>query len=533
MLVVDRSGSMAGNKLAEARYGADWWADSSLVGDRLGVVSFSHTVTADYPLHAIAGAADRQAAQNAIGLISAGGLTSIGGGLREALNQILPPGQRAATQVVALLTDGYHNSGEAPGSVLPDLVDNGVRVYVIGIGPSIQTNLLQQIATDTGGALYRIPPALPQADQEFEIRLALIEISGIARDNGGLITIRPGSTNPGEVVEDAYVEADSEVATFVLTWKNPEDLLYLELEAPDGQTITLNQAPPGVRPIYSGRPYMGFQVENPVPGTWKMVVKPEKVAEIAEYRLFAFSQNPHIDGGLIAPWRFYKQGDPIPLQLQVYFDVPVTGLRVSGTAVVPGGDRIPLLFDDSGNADLGDALPGDGLYSTVFHDTRRRGIYTFEVVAESDGDSAMYAQGDVLTGEAEPQDGQQPVPRFWRQFRLALAVGEEAFPRVEIDPPGGQQGETLQVTLKGHLTHFQKGETTVDFGPGVLAGQVEVIDKHAAQVIVTVEAEAEPGPRTVVVSTPLYREVIEIEGGFTVGGDQADKDDLQEPATTY
>jgi len=162
---------------------------------------------------------------------------------------------------------------------------------------------------------------------------------------------------------------------------------------------------------------------------------------------------------------------------------------------------------------MGDALPGDGLYSTIFHDTRRRGIYTFEVLAESDGDSAVHARGDELTGKDGPQ---QAVPPFRRQFRLALAVGEEAFPRVQIEPPDGEPGQKLEVTLKGHLTHFWQGETVVDFGQGVLAGKVEVLDKQAALVTVTVDPEAEPGFRTVVINTPRYRERIEVEGGFTV-----------------
>jgi len=150
---------MTGDKLTEAKYGADWWADNAVVGDKLGIVSFATSASVAYALHAIAGDPDRANAQTAIGGIAAGGQTSIGGGLRTALNQITGAGARAATQVVVLLTDGLHNNGESPSAVLPDLIANGVRVYTIGVGTDIDAALLQNIAHATGGTFYRIDPS--------------------------------------------------------------------------------------------------------------------------------------------------------------------------------------------------------------------------------------------------------------------------------------------------------------------------------------------------------------------------------------
>lgn len=519
VLVVDRSDSMSGNKLTEAKNGAAWWADQSVVGDLLGIVSYSDTATSEYPLQQITGESDRSNVRDAIDSISAGGETSIGGGLREGLNQIMGAGMRAATQVIVLLTDGLHNIGEHPSNVLPDLIDNGVRVYTIGIGPTIDTILLEQIATNTGGAFYRIDPALPPDDQEFEIRLKLQEISGIVRENGGLVTTILGSTNPGLREEEAYIESGSEMATFALSWKNPEDLLALELESPQGEHITLESPPDNVRPIYSGRPYVGFHVGRPAVGTWKLIVKPEKVVEVANFRLFVFSQNPHIGGGLLSPWRFYKPGDVIPLQFQAYYNRPVTGLKISGEALLSNVGRIPLEFEfsDDGNRGSGDVVPRDGLYSTYFQETGRSGIYTFEVIAESDGESASYARHGMRTDRNEDHES-DPIPRFRRQFRLAVAVGEEPFKHVVVEPNNGQQGEKLEATLKGRLTHFRQGFTSADFGKGIDAGEVKVLDKHTAMVSIYVNEEAQLGPRNVTITTAIYREAVEVEGGFHVVG---------------
>jgi hypothetical protein len=424
VLVIDRSGSMAGNKLVEAQFGADWWADNARIDDRLGVVSYATTATTDFALTTIASDADRTAAQTAIAGLAAGGNTSIGGGLREALNDILAAGPRAATQVIVLLTDGLHNTGEDPATVLPDLVDNGVRVYTLAIGPSVNTSLLQSIATTTGGTFYRIDPDLSVADQEFRIRTVLQEISGIARENGGVVTTQPEVVPEGGRLERTVrIESGSELATFGVTWRDLDNALLLELVAPDGEVIAVDAFPANVRQIRGTFPYMAFQVENPVPGEWQVAIISR--GPTADCHFFVFSQNPRIDGALYAPQRAYSPGDVVPLFLQVYFDQPITDVAVSGLAILPNGSTAPLQFDDSGDATFGDAVPRDGLYSALFDETHGDpGTYTFVVDVENDGVTATYPEhGEPLVpGESFVLD---PIPAFRRRWTMALVIGEE------------------------------------------------------------------------------------------------------------
>lgn len=425
VLVVDRSGSMAGNKLVEAKFGADWWADNARIDDRLCVVSFANLPSTDFALTAIASDADRTAAQAAIAGISAGGSTSIGGGLREGLNNILGAGMRAATQIIVLLTDGLHNSGEDPSTVLPDLIDNGVRVYTIGIGPSIDTSLLQSIASTTGGTFYRIDPTLSASDQEFRIRTVLQEISGIARDNGGVVTTRPEPISEKRIDLSVPIESGSDLATFGITWKGTDNLLLLELVSPDGETIGVNAFPGNVRQILGERPYMAFQIERPAPGDWQVGILPSRTRGEVDSQLFVFSQQPRIDGALYSPQRRYKPGDVVPLFLQVYFEQPITGLALSGIAHLPGGSEAPLRFDDNGDRTFGDMVPRDGLYSALFDETHGDpGTYTFEVEVESDGISVSYPENGelLLPGESFVLD---PIPQFRRRFTMALVIGDE------------------------------------------------------------------------------------------------------------
>ena len=427
VVVVDRSGSMTGDKLTEAKYGADWWADNAVVGDKLSIVSFATGASVPYPLHAIAGDPDRTNAQSAVGGITAGGQTSIGGGLRKALNQILGAGARAATQVIVLLTDGFHNSGESPSAVLPDLIANGVRVYTIGVGTDIDAALLQNIANSTGGTFYRIDPSGSISAQETQIRYALQEISGIARDNGGVVTtIAERGDDKRKRIHKVLIEPGSEMATFAVSWPGPKDFIELELEAPDGTSISRSSIPANARELYSKRPYLGFQIERPQPGYWVVTLFTDRVSSPDPFRLFVFSENPRIDGGLTSPRARYKVGARIPLYLQTYFRQPVTRLNVTGVAHLPGGARVPLQFVDDGDDADGDDVPMDGLYSTIFRKTKRPGMYRFEVDVESDGSSVAYADaGEKLrAGEAYIHD---PIPPFRRRFTLTLAVGRERF----------------------------------------------------------------------------------------------------------
>lgn len=518
VLTVDRSGSMTGDKLDKTKEGANFWVDSATDGDRIGVVSYSDTVTelpSPSAMYVITDGMDLTPIYTAIGGILPGGLTAIGDGLRAGLSQIQGDtsiGPVKGQDVIALVTDGHHNTGEHPNTVLDDLINYGVQVYTIGIGSYINENLLRDIAHRTGGKFYRISSSDPLSP-EYQIENKLIEIEGIAH-GGDLVDDVPGSTNPGVSEKDTYIERGSKMATFTLSWDNPRDMFSLELVSPNGDTITQDSYPANVRLVYSRRSYMGFQVNNPAEGTWKLVViPPERVDGVAHFHLFAFSQNPHIQGGIISPSRLCRPGINIPVQFQCYFDHPLTGLTVSGTVLLPDGESIPLEFSDDGNKELGDVLPGDGLYSTIFRETAKPGAYTIKVLVESDGESVSYAR----IGQPTDEDDERPrIPPFRRQFTRTVGVGEVPFKDVKTEPNSGNPGERLRVTLKGQSTHFKRGDTSADFGEGIDAEEVEVLDKHTAQVLITIAKEAQLGLRDVTITTARYGEMIEVEGGFQV-----------------
>jgi hypothetical protein len=563
VLVVDRSGSMAGDKLTQAKFGADWWVDSAFDPEPpppdppgsftefppyfFGVVFFSEFAEnpiAD-PLREIVNQDVRDEIMEAYELIGADGWTAIGRALRQALTQIRSR-PRAATQVIVLLTDGHTNRGENPLDVLPELEAEGVRVYTIGIGSSIDAPLLEQIATQTGGAFKYIDP-FAEDSVEAQIENALMELSNYASENGGFVTSFSGSTNPGVREEDVHIEEGSSMVTFALRWDNPQALFYLYLVPPEGKPVKIETDDEGKpflpesvsddwRLIYSDRRYIGLQGKRPPTGPYKVTIQPQEFEGPAHYRLFVFSQNVHIDGGLSSPKRFYELGEPIPLSFQCYHDAPVNGLQVHGRVRVPTGERVGFDFDRQERGDL-----HHGIYRTVLHNrTSRPGVYTFEVTAESNGRSVSHPrdlappddgqEGKVPGALSEPPEAvekeppdhdkeKEPpsIPAFRRQFKLTVVVGKVPIRNAACYPDSGDPGEELQVEIAGENTRFRQGDTSVDFGKGIHVRDFEVLDELTAVAGIIIDDDVEPSWRTVTITTPSERETVAVDRGFRVG----------------
>jgi len=173
-LVIDRSGSMSGTKLSDAKDAAKTFVGFMTANDRAEVVSFSYNVSVDQVF-----TNDKSALYNAIDSLSAGGATSLYDGIWKGLDDTnLEASKRKA---VIVLTDGQENwsSSEHGGGSPPDnsdvighANDLNIPIYTIGLGLSKGITVeegvrvfrgfdpaqdLQQIANDTGGKPFDAP----------------------------------------------------------------------------------------------------------------------------------------------------------------------------------------------------------------------------------------------------------------------------------------------------------------------------------------------------------------------------------------
>jgi Ca-activated chloride channel family protein len=157
-LVLDRSGSMQGDKLDYAKRSAAWLVSRLLPTDRIALVDFDDDVRLLAPLHE----ASSGWAAAAIPHIQAGGSTNLSGGWLKGIEEL----RRAPTdepRVLLLLTDGQANVGIVDGAALTSLAASARRDRIgtttIGYGSDFDEDTLAAMADAGGGNAHYAPTA--------------------------------------------------------------------------------------------------------------------------------------------------------------------------------------------------------------------------------------------------------------------------------------------------------------------------------------------------------------------------------------
>lgn len=142
MLVLDRSGSMTGQDLVDAKAGATLFVDQLTATDRVGLVSFSSGATLDEPL---TGAfAD---VKTEINSLSAGGQTNIGAAIDLAQAQF--PDRPDAGDIMILLSDGLPQNQQGARNAADAAKAAGTRLITIAYdAPATAQALLEELASD-------------------------------------------------------------------------------------------------------------------------------------------------------------------------------------------------------------------------------------------------------------------------------------------------------------------------------------------------------------------------------------------------
>jgi Ca-activated chloride channel family protein len=183
LFVFDRSGSMGGASIAQARNALRSCLRALNPGDSFNIFPFDNYVErlAPAPLPFTQAAVD--AADSFIAGIDARGGTEIVGALREALAQPRDPGR---LRVIVFLTDGAVGN---EAQVLRELAGglNEARVFAFGVGSAVNRFLLDKLAEVGRGAVEYILPGEPiePAVQRFQQRAALPLVQDLAVEWGG------------------------------------------------------------------------------------------------------------------------------------------------------------------------------------------------------------------------------------------------------------------------------------------------------------------------------------------------------------
>ena len=187
ILVLDTSGSMQGEKMDQAKEAARYVLDHLNPLDRFAIVSFATTTRSFSPSLEPAAQADK--GKDFLDRPEAMGSTDINRAMIEAVG--LAEEVRPTTLI--FLTDGLPTEGvTVTGAILDNVAresPDNVRIFSFGVGDDVDTDLLDQISLDHGGASTYVRPG-EEIDEEvsaFYRKVKIPVLSDLSLDWGDII----------------------------------------------------------------------------------------------------------------------------------------------------------------------------------------------------------------------------------------------------------------------------------------------------------------------------------------------------------
>ena len=232
-IVIDRSGSMQGEKLIRAKEAAAVAVNRLHPDDIVSVVAYDDAVRILLPATKVA---DRRAVLAAIESLQPGGSTALFAGVSVGAAEVRKFLDRERVNRVVLLSDGLANVGpDSPaelGALGASLKKEGVSVSTIGLGLGYNEDLMARLAgaSDGNHAFVEHPRDLARIfDEEFGDAMSVTAQDVVVR-----IECAPG-TRPIRVLgRDAEITGRVVTVSLNHLYDAEEQSILLELEAPAG-----------------------------------------------------------------------------------------------------------------------------------------------------------------------------------------------------------------------------------------------------------------------------------------------------------
>lgn len=156
-LIIDRSGSMSGDKIVQARNAADFITQNLNDGDYFNIVNFSSDVKSFRGSHVEFNTDNMNAALNYISTLEAGGSTNISGAFSTAVPQFSAASENTAN-IIIFFTDGQATAGITGTNGILEHVQGLVtqnelqlNIFTFGIGSDANEQLLTLLASQNNG----------------------------------------------------------------------------------------------------------------------------------------------------------------------------------------------------------------------------------------------------------------------------------------------------------------------------------------------------------------------------------------------
>lgn len=144
MILIDRSGSMDAESMANAKKAAKQYVGNLNTGDQTGLIKFDHIVETAVPM-----TTDKSKMASAIDGISPRGDTAIFDAIAKGIDSVPDCGRKAVT----VLTDGEDTASKASKkSVIQKASNENLPIFAVGIkSPNFDPSAIRSIAEKSGG----------------------------------------------------------------------------------------------------------------------------------------------------------------------------------------------------------------------------------------------------------------------------------------------------------------------------------------------------------------------------------------------
>ncbi|MEZ6121575.1 MAG: VWA domain-containing protein [Planctomycetaceae bacterium] len=248
-IVLDKSGSMQGEKIQRARQAAIDAIQLLQDDDIVSIVTYDSTVEVLVPATKLT---DKAQVIKAINGIQPGGNTALFAGVSKGAAEVRKFLDRERVNRVILLSDGLANVGPSSpgelGSLGKSLLKENISVSTLGLGLGYNEDLMVQLASSSGGNHLFIEEASELADifrSEFDDVLSVV-----AQEVDLKVTIPEGIRPVRVLGNEAEVDGQQIITRLAQIYSKQDRHIAVELDLPPG-TIESKLVPATVEVRYT------------------------------------------------------------------------------------------------------------------------------------------------------------------------------------------------------------------------------------------------------------------------------------------
>ncbi|MCA9521947.1 MAG: VWA domain-containing protein [Myxococcales bacterium] len=233
-VVLDRSGSMAGDKLYHAREAAKMVVDMLNANDVFSLVVYDHTVRVLIPSTRVN---DKEGIKAQIDRIRPGGSTALFAGVSKGIAEVRKFLAHNRVNRVILLSDGLANVGPSSPNALGRLGAAarklGVAVTTVGLGLDYNEDLMTQLAQNSDGN-HGFARTATDLTRIFKAELGDV-LTVVAQEVSLTITCAPGIRPVRVIDRQATIRGQKVSLTLNQLYSKQEKFVLLEVEVPAGK----------------------------------------------------------------------------------------------------------------------------------------------------------------------------------------------------------------------------------------------------------------------------------------------------------